>query len=169
MRIGRLAILILVAIIASACGGEDGGSDSSGGGHAADHDMGSDMNMEGTVPGEAAASEADRTVTINAEDTLSFDPASLEVSAGEVITFIVINDGKTPHEFILGDAAYQEMHEDEMSGDHAEMMDSDNGITIEPGKQAKLTWRFTEPGEVLYGCHEPGHYAGGMVGTITVG
>ena len=166
MRRAVMLLLVLLAIALSACGGGDEGQDAGGG-----HEMsGHDMNEGGTVLGEAAQpSESDRTVRINAEDKLAFDPASLEVSVGDVVTFVVINNGKAQHEFILGDAAYQEMHADEMSGDHAGMTDSENGITIQPGKQAKLTWRFTEAGEVLYGCHEPGHYAGGMVGTITVG
>lgn len=45
----------------------------------------------------------------------------------------------------------------------------DTGVSVESGENASLTWRFTESGEVLYGCHEPGHYEGGMVGTIGVG
>jgi uncharacterized cupredoxin-like copper-binding protein len=27
---------------------------------------------------------------------------------------------------------------------------------------------FDEPGNVLFACHQPGHYDGGMVGTITM-
>ena len=41
-------------------------------------------------------------------------------------------------------------------------------FSVEPGESALLTWRFTESGEVLFGCHEPGHYEGGMVGTIEI-
>lgn len=43
-----------------------------------------------------------------------------------------------------------------------------NAIRIEPGETAELTWTFTDPGTVLMGCHEPGHYDAGMRGTITV-
>ena len=32
------------------------------------------------------------------------------------------------------------------------------------GEQGELTWRFTNPGSILYGCHVPGHYEAGMVG-----
>jgi len=32
-----------------------------------------------------------------------------------------------------------------------------NQIGLKPGETKSLTWRFTEAGEVLYGCHEPGH------------
>lgn len=32
-----------------------------------------------------------------------------------------------------------------------------NAVTIAPGETEELTWRFDEPGEVLYGCHESDH------------
>lgn len=31
-----------------------------------------------------------------------------------------------------------------------------------------MTVPFGERGEVLFGCHEPGRYQAGMVGTVTV-
>lgn len=68
---------------------------------------------------------------------------------------------------MIGDESYQQEHGAEMSqGDEMEM--GPNQIEIEPGATQSVTWTFTEPGEVLYGCHEPGHYEGGMVGTIEV-
>lgn len=48
------------------------------------------------------------------------------------------------------------------------MMDTDNAVTVRPGETKELTWKFGETGEVLFRCHEPGHYNGGMVGTIVV-
>lgn len=165
MRKAVLGLLAIVALTASACGGGQEGHDMTGG----DDTGGDDMRMEGTVPGEAAdPSEADRTIEVVALDQLAFDPSSIEVSSGEVVTFVVTNTGKTKHEFVLGDEAYQEMHEDEMSGP-AGMSDSSNEATVGPGEEAEITWRFTETGEVPYGCHEPGHFEGGMVGSITVG
>lgn len=119
--------------------------------------------------GESAEeSEADRTIKVVMLDELAYDPEQLEVSEGEVITFEVVNEGKARHEFVLGDSEFQEMHEGDMAdGGDGGMMD--NGVSVEPGEAASLTWRFTESGEVLFGCHEPGHYEGGMVGTIEVG
>ena len=43
-----------------------------------------------------------------------------------------------------------------------------NAMTIDPGETGAMTWRFVEPGDVLYGCHQPGHYDAGMVGVIEV-
>lgn len=124
--------------------------------------------MEGRVMGEAAdPSDADRTVKVVMSDQLSYNPAELSVKEGEIVTFEVVNEGKAPHEFVLGDEAFQNMHEMDMAeGDHSDSMS--NGLSLEPGEEGSLTWRFTEAGEVLYGCHEPGHYEGGMVGVIEV-
>jgi uncharacterized cupredoxin-like copper-binding protein len=150
-------------LVGAGCGSSGGHDhDAAAGGH--DHEAMAD----GTVPGEPVdASESDRKVEIEATDDLRFDPSSIEVAAGEAITFVVRNVGKSEHEFVLGDEAYQEAHDAEMEGSH-HMMDMDNSLTIPPGKTAELTWKFTTAGEVLYGCHEPGHYAGGMVGSIQV-
>ena len=155
---------VVIVLVAAACGG-DGTSSGSG----ASSDNGHDTeSMEGSVMGEAAdGSDADRTIKVVMLDELAYDPEELEVSKGEVITFEVVNEGKARHEFVLGDSNYQEMHEGDMAdGGHGDMMD--NGVSVEPGESASLTWRFTQSEEVLYGCHEPGHYDGGMVGEITV-
>lgn len=107
-------------------------------------------------------------MTVIASDDLTFAPASIEVSAGEVITFLVSNDGKTDHDFVLGDEAYQARHEEDMAEGDGHTMGTDDAVTVGPGETDEITWRFGEAGEVLYGCHEPGHYDEGMVGTIEV-
>lgn len=122
--------------------------------------------------GEAAdAADADRVIEIETLDTLKFDPDSLEISVGETITFRVTNDGNLPHDFTLADDAGQDEHEEEM----AEMiaaggmaMDDPNAFAIDPGETKELTWHFEEAGTVLIGCHQTGHYAAGMIATITV-
>lgn len=150
-----LAVLLLVI---SACAG-DAAPTTTG-----MDDMGADFAF-----GEPADAEAaDRTIEVVASDDFSFDPDEITVSAGETITFRVINDGKLAHDFVLGDQAAQDEHEEEM----AEMEDMEhedpNAIGLEAGETKELTWRFTEPGTVLIGCHEPGHYDSGMRGEITV-
>lgn len=84
-----------------------------------------------------------------------------------MVTFVVQNKGKAEHEFVLGDADYQEQHEGDMQGGHG-MSRVRNAVTAGPGETAELTWCFDESGDLLFGCHEPGHYDGGMVGQITV-
>ena len=85
---------------------------------------------------------------------------------------MVTNTGATVHEFTLGDEATQDEHEAEMTEmmEEGETMEhgEPNTLSLEPGESGELTWHFTEGGEVLYACHQPGHYAGGMVGSVDV-
>ncbi len=118
----------------------------------------------------AAASAADRIVEITALDDFSFDPAAVDVSPGEVVTFRVTNAGNLEHEFTLGDEAVQERHETEMAemGD-MQMDDDPNAITVPPGETVELTWEFTDSGNILFACHTQGHWAAGMQGEIAIG
>jgi len=167
MRRALVAALVISTAVFVACGGGGGDDATAGaedpGDHAHDHAAGA--QEEGSVPGAPAdASEATRRVEVAALDQLRFDPASIEVSAGEAVTFVVTNEGNTEHEFVLGDAEYQKAHGRDMDHD----MSMGNAVTVEAGQTEELTWRFDESGEVLYGCHVNGHYDGGMVGTIEV-
>lgn len=44
--------------------------------------------------------------------------------------------------------------------------DDPNGVLIEPGKTADLTWKFTRDAELEIACNLPGHYEAGMLGHI---
>ncbi len=176
----RITSLLLAGVLAlglSGCG-DDGGGDTGATDDTAaetedDHDEEEGDDHDEFAFGEPAdAADADRTIEVDANDDLSYDPPSIEVQAGETITFTVTNTGQAVHEFTLGDAAFQDDHEAEMAEmmEEGEMMahDDPNTLSLEPGETAELTWHFTEAGEVLYGCHQPGHYGGGMVGSVDV-
>lgn len=161
-RLKLVALGTLMALAVVACGSQDHSAHEAGGGVPTDH------GMAGEVPGApGVAAEADQTIEVIASDELTFDPAEIELDEGEVVTFVIRNAGETDHEFVLGDEAYQEMHEADMREGHS-MMDMQHGVSLAPGATKEITWAFTEAGEVLFGCHQPGHYEGGMVGTITV-
>ncbi|MBW3619013.1 MAG: hypothetical protein KY461_02100 [Actinobacteria bacterium] len=122
----------------------------------------------------AEASDAARTVEIEALDELAFDPETVAVAPGEVVTFRVTNVGEIEHEFVLGPEDVQSDAEAAMADDgggHGGHGDQGNAIVMAPGETAELTWRFPEEGigDILYGCHLPGHYAGGMRGGIVAG
>lgn len=110
-----------------------------------------------------------RTVEVTALDTLRFDPAAVSVSVGEKIRFVVTNTGKADHEFVVGDEGMQMTHEDQPGGMNHMTAESLAAIVMKPGETKEATVTFSTAGKVLFGCHVPGHYAGGMVGTITVG
>jgi uncharacterized cupredoxin-like copper-binding protein len=119
----------------------------------------------------ADASDADRVIEVDANDDFSFGPTQIVVSAGETITFVVTNTGNLPHDFTLGDQETQDEHEAEMAEMMAggEMAHSDhNAVVVDPGETQELTWHFSEAGTFIIGCHQPGHYAAGMVGAISV-
>jgi uncharacterized cupredoxin-like copper-binding protein len=117
----------------------------------------------------ADASEATRTISVEAFD-MAFDPETISVEPGEVVTFEVTNTGEAVHEFFLGDSAMQQEHADEMADMDSDMAhDEPYSIRLQPGETKQLTWRFAETGEVEFACHEPGHYQAGMHGQISVG
>jgi uncharacterized cupredoxin-like copper-binding protein len=118
-----------------------------------------------------AACGGGQRIQIEALDQFAWDPASVTVQAGETVTFVVTNDGENQHEFVLGPEHVQEAHEEAATGgmEHGEAGEEAMAVLeLAPGETQEATVTFEEPGEVLYGCHEPGHYDGGMVGTVTV-
>ncbi len=158
----RLAVLAALALAAAACGSTASTTPSTGA--EATDDQGGYTFGE---PGDPA--QADRVVEIQATDKLVFEPAELTVKAGETITFRIANTGQIPHDFTLGDQATQDEHEQamtEMTG--MTMPDEAYAVVVAAGETREVTWRFTEAGNFLIGCHQPGHYAAGMKGEITV-
>jgi uncharacterized cupredoxin-like copper-binding protein len=91
-----------------------------------------------------------------------------DFEVGEMVRFEVTNEGAIPHEFYIGDAEAQEHHAEEMVEMGGMSHDEPNGIAVEPGATETLEYTFTAAGEILAGCHEPGHYEAGMVATLTV-
>ena len=108
------------------------------------------------------------TVEVRMSDDLRFDPSTIAVERGETVRFELINEGQAVHEFLIGDEAAQAEFEEEMAGGEMHH-ETDAGIAVEPGQTGTFDYTFPDAaGELLAGCHEPGHYAGGMVANITV-
>jgi P-type Cu+ transporter len=119
---------------------------------------------------QPSTARADRTLAISATDQLRFTPTVLTARVGETITFEVTNAGLLPHDFTLGDAELQQEHDAEMARGEAMdgAADEPYAVQIPPGTTVSRTYTFTAPGIILFGCHVPGHYPAGMVGTIVV-
>lgn len=117
-------------------------------------------------PGLVAA--VDRTIQIDGDDNMRFKPATVSVKQGETVRFEVTNSGQLPHEFVIATAAEQREHQQMMLSmpnmQHAEP----NALSLQPGETKTLIWQFTQPGNIQFACHEPGHYAAGMKGTVKV-
>jgi uncharacterized cupredoxin-like copper-binding protein len=114
----------------------------------------------------AAASDA-RTVEVEMRD-IAFAPSAVDVRVGEKVRFVFKNTGQVTHDAFIGDLAAQDEHEKEMRGDHGGHGKGSNAVTVKPGKTASLTYTFAKPGPILIGCHQPGHYTGGMKTDVNV-
>jgi uncharacterized cupredoxin-like copper-binding protein len=116
-----------------------------------------------------SADDADRVVEVSMKDN-AFDPNSLTVKSGETVTFKFTNDGALDHDAFVGDTEAQKEHGESMdSGDmEGHNMDDGDSLLLEPGKSGEITHTFENTGEVLIGCHQPGHYEAGMKSTVTV-
>lgn len=168
-----MIILILAALVGVACGSDhsDHGADAAAGNQ---EEQSSDPqgdehggHGEATSYGAPASPEdADRKVKVAAHDDFSYDPESIEVEEGEVVTFVVTNGGKIAHEFVLGDDSAHKSHAEEMADGHGNH--GAGALSLDPGETGELTWHFSEAGEYSFACHLPGHYEAGMVGSITV-
>ena len=150
-------LIIALALAVAACGQETGETTTTG-----------TAGTEFVFGSPADAADADRVVEIQTTDALTFEPADITVAAGETVTFRLTNDGAVVHDFTLGDQATQDEHETEMSEMGGMGHDEPNLAIVPPGETVELTWTFGGEGTVLVGCHQPGHYAAGMTGRITV-
>lgn len=95
----------------------------------------------------------------------AFQPAKLEVESGSTVEFIVRNTDPIDHEFILGDEKVQQVHETGTEQHHGT---KPGEISVPAGEEVTTTYTFEDSGELIYGCHLPGHYAFGMKGIVKI-
>ena len=170
LGIAAVSLALLVAVLMVVSGGQHGP-----GMHAPSGDAGgqtapaSRPASAGGVGGPADADEAARTIEVSTLDGMAFEPSRINGSAGETVTFVVINTGQAAYACTLRDAAMQQEHAAAMAHMPAGVAhDLSNSITLQPGETRELTWRFGDAATLEYGCHEAGHYEAGMRGQITV-
>ena len=94
-----------------------------------------------------------------------FHPSTFSFDAGTTVTFVVANVDPIDHEFILGDRAVQIAHE---RGTEAYHPPRPGEMTVPAGETLSTTYTFTQPGDLIIGCHLPGHYAYGMRAVVHV-
>jgi len=125
---------------------------------------------ESTPYGEPGmASMASRTVTVTMDDGMRFTPATVAVKEGETIRFIVRNAGTIRHEMMIGTVEELKRHAELMRQFPGMEHEDTNAVTVDPGKEGEIAWKFTVPGTFDYACLIPGHYEAGMKGQIVVG
>ena len=120
----------------------------------------------GDEPTATAGPDGARVVEVEMRD-IAFAPTAVDVRAGETVRFVFKNTGQVVHDAFIGDQAAQDEHERETrgGGDHGA---GSNAVSVKPGKTAQLTYTFERPGQILIGCHQPGHYTGGMKAAVNI-
>lgn len=113
-------------------------------------------------------SEITRTVEVIADDRdgMRFVMDVGSIQQGEVIKFVVTNEGAGEHEFSIGDTASQRAHAKLMAKNPDMKHENDpTAIHVAPGETAEIIWKFNKPiqGNVVFACQMPGHYEGGMM------
>jgi uncharacterized cupredoxin-like copper-binding protein len=106
-RFALAAAVTTLLLLATACGGDTSSTTTTV--------PDDDTNSEFAFGEPADPADADRTIEIATLDSFAFEPAELTVTAGETVTFRIVNDGSLVHDFTLGDQATQDEHEAEMA------------------------------------------------------
>tara|TARA_R110002111_G_scaffold151735_1_gene218458 strand:- start:1094 stop:1660 length:567 start_codon:yes stop_codon:yes gene_type:complete len=125
---------------------------------------------EGSPVGQpAAGSKATKTIHVTTLDTMRYKFASMpNLTSGDIVKFVVTNNGQIAHEFSIGDEEEQMVHR-KMMREMPNMVHEDgNTITIKPGVSKELTWQFKGGREVVFACNIPGHYEAGMFKRIVL-
>lgn len=110
---------------------------------------GGDDGGEETRPTAAA----DQTVEIAMVD-IGFEPEEVTVKAGTSVRFRFNNEGRIVHDATFGDEAHQQAVETGKA--------EREGVEAGPNDTADYVRTFTQPGTLIIGCHQPGHYQQGM-------
>jgi len=126
------------------------------------------MAEESEFGRQGITKDVTRTIDISMSDMMRFTPDSLNIKQGETVRLLIKNNGRIPHEFVLGTKAEISEHA-EMMKKNPEMEHADaSSARVAPGKTAEIIWQFTKPGKFLYACLIPGHWDAGMQGSVTV-
>jgi len=109
-----------------------------------------------------------RTVEVSMDDRMRFEPAHLEVKAGETVRFRVKNDGQLPHEMVIGTLDELQAHAEQMRDMPGMPHDEPNAVALDAGQQGDLIWHFSQPATLDFACLIAGHLEAGMKGSINV-
>jgi len=118
------------------------------------------------IAGDAKA--ARRTIEFKMTDKMRFAPDSIEVKQGETVKFILRNDGRQMHEFVLGTKKDLDEHAALMMKFPNMEHDEPYMAHVAPGKTGEVVWTFNRAGDFDFACLIAGHYQAGMIGKVKV-
>jgi uncharacterized cupredoxin-like copper-binding protein len=117
----------------------------------------------------AAPAQATRTIQVTTKDTMRYEFSTTpDLKAGDVVKFVITNEGKIAHEFSIGDEQEQQAHRQMMRKMPNMVHEDGNTVTIQPGQTKTLTWQFKGGSEAVFACNIPGHFEAGMVARTVV-
>jgi len=120
----------------------------------------------------AGTSASPRRVDLTMTDQMTFEPARIEVSRGEVVRFVVRNVSNEAHEAYIGTEEEQLLHATVHSGlgagGHTATTHMGYGVHVAPFGSGEFVVAFDEAYQYVIGCHYPGHYAAGMRAVIDI-
>ena len=135
---------------------------------AAGNHVGGHGHDESPIGQPGVASKVTRTIRLDMTDNMRFTPSNISVKQGETIRFVLKNTGQLKHEFSLGTPEELKEHYEVMKKFPDMEHDEPNKISLAPGKQGEVIWKFTKSGAVHFACLIPGHYDAGMKGQVRV-
>lgn len=118
------------------------------------------------IAGDAKA--AKRTIEVTMTDNMRFAPDKIEVKQGEVVKFVIRNNGKMMHEMVIGTKKVLDEHAALMLKFPNMEHDEPYMAHVAQGKTGQIVWNFNRPGDFDFACLIAGHYQAGMVGKIKV-
>ncbi|MEZ5739873.1 MAG: cupredoxin family protein [Burkholderiaceae bacterium] len=110
----------------------------------------------------------DRTIEMSMSDAMRFTPDRIDVRLGETIRFVIRNDGKLLHEYVLGTRAANDEHAALMVRFPNMEHDAPYMAHVPAGETGEIVWHFNRAGRFDYACLIAGHYQAGMIGSVTV-
>lgn len=112
--------------------------------------------------------KVNRTVNVVMSDKMRFEPSSLQFKEGETVKFVVKNEGKLMHEFVLGTKDKNLEHADMMKKFPNMEHDEPYMAHVAPGKTTEMLWTFNRSGEFEFACLIAGHFDAGMRGPLRI-
>jgi len=127
------------------------------------------MKMEQKAWGIGGTAKAvTRTISVSMTDTMRFSPEKIDVKQGDTLKFVLKNDGKQLHEFVIGTKKDLDEHAALMVRFPNMEHEEPYMAHVAPGKTGTILWTFNQAGSFDFACLIAGHYQAGMVGKITV-
>ncbi|WP_188517691.1 cupredoxin domain-containing protein [Alsobacter metallidurans] len=113
-----------------------------------------------------------KTIEVSMHETddakMKFAPDRIEVKRGQQVRFVLKNQGKADHEFMLDTIEHNAKHKIAMEKNPDMEHDDPNGKRLAPEGSNEIVWRFTKAGTFEFACLIPGHYESGMHGVVVV-